>query len=134
MINEIVQVICQECGYYPYLPHKNTSPLDEKDLTPREIDNIDRTAVTVSRVVIACVSIPSLGVGVEIEMANHANKPVILISDEEHQVSRLVRGNPAVIDHIAFHDSEKTLRQKLPLALSRVRKQALGLPSMLRFV
>lgn len=134
IINDLVEKICLESYYYPYLPHKHTKPLNEKELTPREVDNIDRTAVTASRALIAYVGIPSLGVGIEVEMAYHAHKPVILLSEEEDQVSRLMRGNPAVEEHITFHDSAKDLQKKLPIILTRIRRQALGLPSMLRFV
>ncbi len=94
-----------------YVPHWNTDPVKHKDVTPKQVDLIDRTAVTSAMLVIAVVDNPSLGVGIEVEMAYHANKPVVLLCKQDlveaRKISRLVRGNPAVIREIIYSDFEE---------------------------
>lgn len=107
--------VCQEAGLEPYLPHLFGDPKLVAHLTPKEIDRIDRLAVTQSFLVVAYVGMPSLGVGIEVELAHHANKPVILLFEkskgEARRISRLVRGSPAVIHEIAFEDFDDALTQ-----------------------
>ncbi len=91
-----------------YVPHLNTDPVRHKHVTPAQVDLIDRTAVTSAELVIAVTDNPSFGVGEEIEIANHAAKPVVLLHQrnrlEQRLISRLIRGNPAVIAEIVFDD------------------------------
>ena len=100
--------VCKEFGFVVYLPHIYGDPKLVAHKTPKQIDEIDRLAVTLSCLVIAYVGVPSIGVGIEIEMANHANKPVILLFEKEkmeaRRISRLVRGNVAVREEVAFTD------------------------------
>lgn len=100
--------VCKEFGFAVYLPHIYGDPKLVAHKTPKEIDEIDRLAVTISCLVIAYVGVPSIGVGIEIEMANHANKPVILLFEKEkmeaRRISRLVRGNAAIWEEVAFMD------------------------------
>ncbi|OGL73091.1 hypothetical protein A3E39_04315 [Candidatus Uhrbacteria bacterium RIFCSPHIGHO2_12_FULL_60_25] len=106
---------CEAHGFSVYLPHKYGDPKRNADKTPQQIDQIDRQAVTLSFFMIAYVGIPSIGVGIEIEMAWHANKPVVLIAEQdrinERRVSRLVRGSPSVWHEIGFADHEDAIRQ-----------------------
>ncbi len=98
--------ICKLFGFEVYLPHIYGDPKFVAHLAPKQIDRIDRLAVTQSYLVVACVGISSTGVGIEIELAYHANKPVILLYEQkklnERRISRLVRGNPAVVSHIVY--------------------------------
>ena len=100
--------VCLEAGFNAYLPHVYSDPATALALQPDQVDLLDRTAVTLSYLVIAYVGVPSFGVGIEVEMAHHAHKPVILLCEKEkletRRVSRLVRGNPRVIQTIAFSD------------------------------
>lgn len=126
--------VCKEFGYEVYLPHIYGDPKLVANKTPEEIDEIDRLAVTLSYIVIAYVGVASLGVGIEIEMANHACKPVVLLYEQERldarRISRLVRGNGAVVNEIVFTDFDDAIaqlhgviagitsfRQELPLPL-----------------
>lgn len=103
--------ICKEFGFEVYLPHIYGDPKLVAHKTPQEIDEIDRLAVTLSFLVIAYVGVPSIGVGIEIEMANHADKPVILLYEKGKSVSRLVRGNAAVCSEIVFTDFDDAKTQ-----------------------
>jgi nucleoside 2-deoxyribosyltransferase len=102
--------ICSQFGLEPYLPHKHSDPVAHTHFTPRRVDEIDRLAVTQAYLVIAYVGTPSIGVGIEIEMAHHASKPVVILAEHTKlvakRVTRLVRGNPAVIAEIGFRDFE----------------------------
>lgn len=106
---------CQEFGLEPYIPHLYGDPKLVAHLTPKDIDRIDRLAVTQSFLVVAYVGMPSLGVGIEVELAHHANTPVVIMFEkskgEARRISRLVRGNPAVKHEIAFDDFGDALKQ-----------------------
>jgi 2'-deoxynucleoside 5'-phosphate N-hydrolase len=103
------------CGLEPYVPHLHTDPVKHKDVTPGQVDDIDRTAVTMSVIVVAVLDYPSLGVGGEVEMAYHANKPVVALCQkdrlESRRISRLTRGNPAVAEEIVYRDHMDALAQ-----------------------
>jgi hypothetical protein len=57
----------------------------------------------------------------EIEMARTANKPVILLCEKEAQeaLSRIVLGNPAVVDMVLF-DKPEEFRDPLKKALIKI--------------
>ncbi|MFH1111975.1 MAG: XRE family transcriptional regulator [Patescibacteria group bacterium] len=105
---EDLGTICSEFGFTPYIPHIYGDPAKFKDLSPEQIDRMDRLAVTQSYLVVAYVGVASTGVGIEIEMAYHANKPTVLLYEKtklhNHLISRLVRGNPTVTHQIVFDD------------------------------
>ncbi|HWQ99370.1 MAG TPA: XRE family transcriptional regulator [Candidatus Methylomirabilis sp.] len=135
MFYEWVGAVCEEYGFSAYLPHRFSDPALHRNKSPQDVDRIDRTAVTLSYLVIAYVGMPSLGVGIEIEMAFHAYKPVVLLFEKERmdqrRVSRLVRGNPSVWHEIPFTDHEDAIRQLkefLPAFLADVREQSLPPP------
>jgi 2'-deoxynucleoside 5'-phosphate N-hydrolase len=115
--------VCKKLGFEPYIPHQHSDPVHAAHLTPAEVDRIDRTAVTSSWLVVACAGFPSIGVGIELEMAYHANKPVILLYEaakfEKGRISRLARGNPAVRFTISFTD-EADLTQMLTRCIMRI--------------
>ena len=102
--------VCAEFGLEPYLPHQHSDPARHLHLTPQRVDQIDRLAVTQSVLVVAYVGAPSLGVGIEVEMAHHASKPVVILAEQTkivaRRITRMVRGNPAVMSEIAFRDFE----------------------------
>ncbi|MBP9864195.1 hypothetical protein KBC54_01950 [Patescibacteria group bacterium] len=86
---------CVHQGLKAYLPHLVSDPTRAASLTPEQVDDLDREAVVRSLLVVACVDEPSSGVGIEIEMAYHANRPIILVYPHSTRVSRLVLGSPA---------------------------------------
>lgn len=94
--------IVESLGYGAYIPHHYGDPVRNAERTPQEIDEIDRSAVMNCAVMIVDVSIPALGVGIELEMAYHSDKSVILLVEERKPVSRLALGNPAVYAVIQY--------------------------------
>ena len=128
---EMLGQVVETAGLVAYVPHQNTDPVRHKDVTPKQVDLIDRTAVMSSILVAAVVDNPSLGVGIEVEMAYHAAKPVVLLCHEDRiaqrRISRLVRGNPAVVHEIVYTTREDALEQFAEFLRTFLMEQAEGI-------
>jgi hypothetical protein len=122
---ELLAEVVEASGLRAYLPHRVTDPVTTAHLDPRAVYDIDRAHVTGSRVVVAYAGIPSFGVGIEVELAREHGIPVILVVERDRTVSRLLLGNPAVVEVVRFTDLEG-LRRALIGALERVREVATG--------
>ena len=120
----------ESIGLEAYVPHLYTDPVRHKTASPALIDRIDRTAVSYSCLVIAVVDYPALGVGIEIEMANHAAKPVLLVCQADRvaqgRISRLARGNPAVQGEILYLDFDDAIQQVLSFLKTFLQEQTAG--------
>jgi len=127
--------ICKEYNFEPYIPHLYGDPKFLAHLSAAQIDRRDRLAVTQSYLLLAYVGMPATGVGIEIELAHHANKPVVLLYEQEkleqQTITRLVRGNPSVKYEIAFSNFENA-KEKLRLYfntfLQEIKSEDLPLP------
>ena len=117
---ELLAEVVESAGLRAYLPHRVTDPVTAADLDPRTVYDIDRAHVTGSRVVVAYGGIPSFGVGIEVELAREHGIPVILVVERDRSVSRLLLGNPAVVEVVRFAELDG-LRRSLVTALERVR-------------
>jgi hypothetical protein len=117
---ELLAEVVESAGLRAYLPHRVTDPVTSTDLDPRSVYDIDRAHVTGSRVVVAYGGIPSFGVGIEVELAREHGIPVVLVVERDRTVSRLLLGNPAVVEVVRFADLDG-LRRSLLAALERVR-------------
>ena len=117
---EVLAEVVESAGLRAYLPHRVTDPVTASHLDPRAVYDIDRVHVTGSKVVVAYAGIPSFGVGIEVELAREHGIPVILIVERDRTVSRLLLGNPAVVEVVRFADLDG-LRKALTTALERVR-------------
>jgi len=122
---ELLAEVVQAAGLRAYLPHRVTDPVTTAHLDARAVYDIDRTHVTASRVVVAYAGIPSFGVGIEVELAREHGIPVILVVERDRTVSRLLLGNPAVVEVVRFADLDG-LRRTLVTAIERVRDVAPG--------
>lgn len=127
--------ICKEYNFELYIPHIYGDPKLLAHLTAAQIDRRDRLAVTQSYFVIAYVGIPATGVGIEIELAHHSNKPVVLLYEQEkleqRAISRLVRGNPSIKHEVAFldfEDAKHKLRSYFGNFLQEIKSEDLPLP------
>jgi hypothetical protein len=114
-------------GLRAYLPHRVSDPVAAAHLDPRTVYDIDRAHVTASRVVVAYAGIPSFGVGIEVELAREHGIPVVLVCERERTVSRLLLGNPAVVEIVRFTDLDG-LRRGLASALERTSSADTGVP------
>jgi hypothetical protein len=116
---EVLAEIADAAGLRAYLPHRVTDPVGAAELDPRAVYEIDRAHVTSARVVIAYAGIPSFGVGIEVELAREHSVPVIVVAERHRPVSRLLLGNPAVVEVVTFADLDG-LRRALGAALAKV--------------
>ncbi|MCX7918662.1 MAG: nucleoside 2-deoxyribosyltransferase [bacterium] len=104
-----VAVYQRIAGIVYSLGHKITSPqVFDPNVTddgkgepadPTQIFLRDMQQLAESELVIAEISIPSLGVGYEIATAIHQNKPVLCLYDiaesAKQRISAIIRGNPS---------------------------------------
>jgi hypothetical protein len=118
---ELLAEVVESAGLRAYLPHRVSDPLATPHLDPRAVYDIDRAHVTAARVVVAYAGIPSFGVGIEVELAREHAVPVILVVERDRTVSRLLLGNPAVVDVVRFADLDG-LRRGLAASLERVAR------------
>src|SRR2546423_4804948 len=112
---EVLAEIAQATGLRAYLPHRVTDPVTAAHLDPRAVYEIDRAHVTSAAVVVAYAGIPSFGVGIEVELAREHAVPVIVVAERDHPVSRLLLGNPAVVEVVRFAELDG-LRRAPPAA------------------
>ena len=93
---------CEETtGSRAFVPHEHFDPIKHSHFTPRQVDETERDQVCNKTSILIVVAVaPSWGGGIEVEMANQNNVPVILLCERKKlrakQISRLLRGNPAV--------------------------------------
>lgn len=111
-------------GVRAFVPHEHYDPVKMSEFTPRQIDDAERRIVTTETSVLVVVTLfgPTWGGGIEVEMANQAHVPAILICDktrlEQRLVSRLLRGNPAFEEGgILSCESQNDAVKALELAL-----------------
>jgi hypothetical protein len=116
---ELLAEVVESVGLRAYLPQRVSGPVAAARLEPRAVYDIDRAHVTAARVVVAYAGIPSFGVGIEVELAREHAVPVVLVVERDRTVSRLLLGNPAVVDVVRFADLHG-LRRGLAAALERV--------------
>jgi hypothetical protein len=116
---ELLAEIAGAAGLRPYLPHRVTDPVASAHLDPRAVYEIDRAHVTSAAVLIAYAGIPSFGVGIEVELAREHAVPVIIVAERDRPISRLLLGNPAVVEVVKFADLDG-LRRALAAALAAV--------------
>ena len=108
-------------GKRAFVPHEHYDPIQHASYTPREVDAGERKQVCENTSLLLVVAIaPSWGGGIEVEMANQNHIPVIILCEQEklehRKISRLLRGNPAVMQ-VIFYTSENDALSKLEQAL-----------------
>ncbi len=113
-LKKFYEDLAEVCGSHSitaYVPHLQTDPKNSPQISPQDIYAIDRKQVCESNLVIAYVGFPSLGVGQEIEIARENDIPVLLLMECDAVVSRMARGNTAVVAEIRFTDYQDALNQ-----------------------
>jgi hypothetical protein len=81
-----------------YVPHLFSDPIKHAEMTPQTVWQKDYQEIAKADLLFAYVGTPSLGVGGELEMARENQKPIILWCFKGEKISRLPRGNPAVVE------------------------------------
>ncbi len=120
--------LCEELtGTRAFVPHEHYDPVKHAHWLPRDVDAAERVQVyEKTSLLVVVATAPSWGGGIEVEMANKSDVPIILLCErkklEDRKISRLLRGNPAVVNIISYNDEEEALvklRRGIQLAFSR---------------
>lgn len=117
---DALKAACAEVGVTLYCPHEHSDPsAGTESMNPSEVYELNKNRVQETEVVVCYVGEPSLGVGIEIEIACEEGKPIILLSEAGSKISRMARGVPSVVYHIEFESIEDAKR-KLQLVLKQL--------------
>ncbi len=108
---ERIAQVCAAHNIQAYVPHLASDPVKNPGMTPAEVYQLDRGEIIRADLLIAYVGTPSLGVGMEIEIACQQRVPVILLMEAGAQVSRMARGCPGVAAEIRFANFDDALIQ-----------------------
>ena len=117
-LDDKVHEVCQSYSYdaHPlvlYRPSRETDPLDNPDVPPREVYEIDQEHVATADLLFLAAIFPSLGAGMELQLAYQACTYVILIKKKGQPLSRMVTGCPAMqklVEYDNLTDLEVNLR------------------------
>ena len=127
-IYEKIGKVVEEFGLKPYIPHIHTpqninrsveqitnshTDFDDADTIHKDIFHNDLLFVEKSKLVIAEVSNPSIGAGVELGIAFKTGKPVIFLAKKDTVVSSFVRGpvQSGFAHLIRYENEEDALHQ-----------------------
>jgi len=109
-------------GKRPFVPHEHYDPVEYPDFTPKEIDKAERKQICEKTSILIVVAVaPSWGGGIEAEMANRSNVPIVILHHIDKIVSRLLLGNPSVVARIAYSSH----KDALSMLKSEIAKQLL---------
>jgi len=122
---EKIADLCEKTtGIRAFVPHEHYDPVLHANWTPAQVDESERRQVCeLSSCLIAVALFPSWGSGIEVEMANAKNIPIILLCPKEklekRLISRLLRGNPAIKSIIIYENGDSAMQQ-LEIELKKV--------------
>lgn len=104
-LDERVDEICRAYPRYPvvlYRPRTETSPVDNPDISARRVYEIDQERVVASDLLILAAVFPSLGAGMELQLALQSCSGVILLKKSGQKLSRMVTGCPAKMELVEY--------------------------------
>jgi len=115
-IYEKLALVCQNKNYITYVPHLGgTDPINNSQVAPNNVWEKDHLEVSTSDIIIAYVGQPSLGVGSELEIARVTNSKIVLWWFKGERVSRLPKGNPAVIAQVEVENKDDLCQKILKI-------------------
>jgi transcriptional regulator with XRE-family HTH domain len=97
-LDQKVHEILANYQSYPillYRPRLNTSPKFNPEVSARQVYDIDQGRVTTADLIILAALFPSLGAGMELQLALQSCSSIILLVKEGQPLSRMVEGCPA---------------------------------------
>ncbi|GAB1541233.1 hypothetical protein NUACC21_39030 [Scytonema sp. NUACC21] len=109
VLYEKIGSVCNEVGLQAYVPHLYTDPINNPNVSPREVFEKDKHQVSISDLVIAYLGSLSFGVGMELAYAEINKIPIILLYETGKQISRFPRGIPTIMSEIEFKETEEAL-------------------------
>ena len=87
-----IATISTNLGIEPYVPHTNTDPRKNSEVSPIEVFNVDLSNVLNSDLIISYIGCPSLGVGAELAISIQNDIPIIGLYMDTDKVSRFTLG------------------------------------------
>ncbi len=109
---ESLAAVAAQLGFSNYLPHQNSDPTNDPDITPEAVYQMDNQRIEEAGLVVAYLGQPSLGVGMELVLTAIVHQiPLILVYEKSAKVSRMARGVPGVRTHIVFEDEADATAQ-----------------------
>jgi transcriptional regulator with XRE-family HTH domain len=118
-LDEVVHDVCNSYGSYPivlYRPRTKTDPTDNPDVPPREVYEIDQEHVATADLLILATIFPSLGAGMELQLAYQACTCVILIKKKGQPLSRMVTGclvRQEIVEYTDLSELEAKVREAI---------------------
>lgn len=106
-LDERVSLICKGYSRYSialYRPRLKTSPTENPEVSSRDVYDIDQERVASSDLIFLAAIFPSLGAGMELQLALQSCKSIILIKKKDVNLSRMVLGCPAVIQTVEYKE------------------------------
>lgn len=128
-LDEKIDEICRSYERYQvvlYRPRTVTSPKDNPEVSAKEVYEIDQTRVASADVIFLATIFPSLGAGMELQLALQSCSSIILLKKKGQKLSRMVLGCPAIQEIIEFDDLSE-LEEKVTEVLNKI------LPSIAEF-
>lgn len=119
-LDEKVNEICKSYDRYQvalYRPRTVTSPVDNPDVSPQNVYEIDQERVASADIMFLAALFPSLGAGMELQIALQSCSSIILLKKKQQKLSRMVLGCPAIKEIVDF-DSLIELDTKIVEALN----------------
>jgi len=105
-ISDLVAEVCKENNIELYEPRKRIDPVLHMDVTAPDVYSRDKHSVLNSDLLIHLCHKPSTGAGEELEFAQAALLPIILIYPDVLKGSRMILGIPSLVLHIAYKTVE----------------------------
>ncbi len=125
-IYESIGTVVRSFGLNAWIPHIDTAnglDIHGDDLDPIYVFNKNMEIIKNSKLVVAEVTNPSTGTGIEIGTALKENKPIICLVKNNAKLTRMVRG-PAqmgLLELIRYENEEDALSQLKILLESKFR-------------
>jgi len=120
---EKVAQLFESLGVETYVPHlSGVDPARNPEVLPYDVWKKNIYKVAPSNLLVAYVGKPSLGTGAELEIARITETDIILWWFTGEKVSRMARGNPAVVEQIEAEDENDLLNKLKTVILSKYEK------------
>lgn len=100
-----------EHGITPLLPYSMADPTRVTTVSHEDIYEYDVDRISEADAIVAYMSEPSHGVGMEIMLTKLQQKPVILVYEKGRTISRMVLGAVPESNRIEFESQEEALRR-----------------------
>src|SRR3989344_4744163 len=119
-------IICGKVtGQRAFIPHEYYDPMRHAKFTPKQVDRAERKQLSKRTSLLIVVALaPSWGGGIEVEIANRSQVPVIIFCQRRKlghgKISRLLRGNPAV-EHVFAYLTKAHALDMLERSLFTIR-------------